>query len=93
MVCMCVNYNAYFSNCVLCLSLGTCVIRCVKGVVIGSHTRPLVTLLTVSNHTITSEEHRAVAEIRDYGTMTSYTMKRRPSHKIQANHSASKAVL
>lgn len=50
-----VNYNAY--------SLGTCVIRCVKGVVSGSHIRPLATQLTASNQTIISNEGMTVAEI------------------------------
>jgi hypothetical protein len=64
MMCMCANYNVYFANCILRLSLGTHIIGCVKGVVSGSHTRPVVTLLTASNQAIIIGEGTVVAEIR-----------------------------
>jgi hypothetical protein len=67
MVCIHVNYNAYFVNCVLRLSLGNREIRCVKGAVSGSHIRPLVTLLTASNQTTILWKSTAGAktELRD----------------------------
>lgn len=57
-----VNYYTYFANCVLRLSLGTRVIRCVKGVVSGSYIRPLVTPLTASNQTTILWESTAAAK-------------------------------